>query len=103
MSNQKEHTPGPWYWHNCGGYHLLVSGPLSEEGRYPDGPQVISDGSAGGEYGPDIDVDGPDAKLIAAAPDLLEALQGMLRAYDVPRECCNKGHDAIDKAIGGPR
>lgn len=37
-----KHTPGPWHWHNCGGYHVLVSGPASEVGRYPDKSRTIS-------------------------------------------------------------
>jgi len=57
------HTPGDWRWEwsDCAWYL-----------RGPGGETVLSDGSAGGEYPPDIDVNGPDAKLIAAAPDLLE-------------------------------
>jgi hypothetical protein len=37
-------------------------------------PQIHSDGSACGEYGADIDVHGPDAKLIAAAPDMFKVI-----------------------------
>lgn len=60
-------TPGPWRWvHVDGEFHSLVG---------PDGAEVHSDGSAGGEYRPDIDVLGPDAQLIAAAPELADALE----------------------------
>lgn len=63
-----KHTPGPWQWRPImdGFYHELVGA---------DDMRVHSDGSACGEYGPDIDVAGPDARLIAAAPDLLSALE----------------------------
>jgi hypothetical protein len=68
MSREFKGTPGPWKWvsgnHNY--YHFLKS---------VGGTYVHSDGSACGEYSPDIDVNGSDAKLIAAAPELLEALQ----------------------------
>ena len=54
-------TPGPWKWE-----------PPYEEADYyylnsAIGTQVHSDGSACGEYGADIDVNGPDGVYIAAA------------------------------------
>lgn len=78
------HTPGPWRWR---GYYLLQDVPAQfevdadEDGKEtnpyatPCGAPIACDGSAGGEYGATIDINGPDAKLIAAAPDLLEALE----------------------------
>ena len=73
------HTPGPWAWQGDS-YKELVS--LSNPKICPNGaaqyPVVIDDGSAAGEYTPMIDVNGPDARLIAAAPDLLEAAQKVL-------------------------
>ena len=68
-------TPGPWVWQDDGGVYSWLGpvgcGPLEA---------VHHDGSAWGEYSADIDVDGYDAKLIAAAPKLLEALR-QLRDY----------------------
>ncbi len=67
-------TPGPWEWAAiyAHGVHALVRWLPGE--TFPNGDpryvQVHSDGSAGGEYGPDIDVTGPDARLIAMTPDL---------------------------------
>jgi hypothetical protein len=69
------HTPGPWVWHGHDGFHELVHHlEGSTEGR-PSYIRIHDDGSAGDEYSPSIDVNGPDGKLIAAAPDLLEALK----------------------------
>jgi len=61
-----EFTKGPWSWiPSHFGSHILIGS---------DKNIVCSDGSADGEYPPDIDVTGADARLISAAPDLLEAL-----------------------------
>lgn len=79
METNAKFTPGPWHWHACGGYHVLCNDTTAEQGEYPKG-QIHSDGSACGEYSPDIDVNGPDAHLIAAAPDLYEASEKALSA-----------------------
>ena len=59
------HTPGPWIWND----DFLVGG---------DGSYVCDDGSACGEYSRVLDPDSPNARLIAAAPDLLAALKAAL-------------------------
>ena len=62
------HTPGPWRWklEEFGSYRLIAK----------DGTKVADDGSADGEYGGWMnDPKEPNARLIAAAPDLLEALE----------------------------
>lgn len=90
-------TPGPWAWQDDGsGYSWLGPvgcGPLEA---------VHHDGSAWGEYSADIDVEGFDAKLIAAAPELLEALQDALHAYDKHGEHSewDFARAAITKALG---
>lgn len=70
-------TPGPWFWQgDHDGFFWLGAkdcGPMNA---------VHDDGSAWGEYAPEIDVDGPDANIIAAAPELLEALQAALDWID---------------------
>jgi len=71
------HSPGPWHWEQKGDCHDLQNDA---------GVVIHSDGSACGEYGPDIDVKGPDARLIAAAPDLLAALKGLI-------QMCEAGYD----------
>ncbi|HHM8948092.1 TPA: hypothetical protein ACRNDK_002303 [Pseudomonas aeruginosa] len=61
-----KHTPGPWQWnhgrllHNVTGEYSETILDIEEEAWRPTDD---------------------DSKLIAAAPDLLEALQGMLEVY----------------------
>ena len=70
-------TKGPWEWQNDeSGYSWL--GP-KDCGLLK---AVITDGSACGEYEPDMDVSGHTAHLIAAAPDLLAALQNIVAKND---------------------
>ena len=56
-----KHTPGPWEWVDYYGAHWLKSG---EE-------WVLAYAGCGSH---DVDVSDPNARLIAAAPDLFEAL-----------------------------
>lgn len=73
-----QHTPGPWTW---------VKQEFGDGWSLQDaeGNEVANDGSASGEYydwfsphgAPDA-----DAVLIAAAPELLDALADMLRTMD---------------------
>lgn len=68
-------TPGPWVWQSedgVGSFYWLGPVDCSPLDR------VADDGSAWGEYGASIEVDSPNANLIAAAPDLLEALQDIV-------------------------
>ena len=58
----KQHTPGPWHWINDGNGNKWGSRGLE--------PAIIS-GTVEGL----VSVDDADARLIAAAPDLLAALQ----------------------------
>ena len=62
------HTPGPWEWKPHGeGY--------TDYGLYgPNGEEIADDGSAWGEYKQAIDPNGANARLIAAAPEMYEAL-----------------------------
>lgn len=89
MSEQAKHTPGPWEWRRIDGdYYKLIHWLAGE--TFPNGEpsyvEVHSDGSACGEYGPDIDVHGPDAKLIAAAPDLLAACKQAMHCLTAESE-----------------
>ena len=65
-------APGPWRWVDEGGWWTL---------RSPDGTIVCDDGSAGCEYCQAIDPCGPDARLIASAPDLLAACELLVDWY----------------------
>lgn len=85
-----EAKSAPWEWVPCAGgdFHVLA-GPLHDP-RYPsiDPAVVLDDGSACGEYGPSIDVEGADAKLIVAlrnlAPELLQVVRAAKGANDNP-------------------
>lgn len=85
-SAMNSHTPGPWTWINKDGRDELVGADLT---------RVHSDGSAArGEYNPCIDVNGPDARLIASAPELLAELK---EARDAAAHLCRiiAEHDLI--------
>ncbi len=84
-TDAREHTPGTWEWSNATGEWMLVT---------PDrGRLVVLDFVRKGMQGAaprvrdidrclmlDFDPDHPDARLIAAAPDLLAAC-GAAKAY----------------------
>lgn len=61
-----KHTPGPWFVDHKSPF-------LVRAGDDIDGRHIAHIGPA--NYTPRFDVDEPNAKLIAAAPDLLEALE----------------------------
>ena len=68
-----DHTPGPW--------------PV-ESRRFHEWPKTIlgADGTLLGEWGPAYEA---DIRLIAAAPELLEAL-------DAARECLEWAYERVD-------
>jgi hypothetical protein len=75
-----QHTPGPWRWWTSNSWRRLTSEATDGINRQDGGvlcPVVQNDGH------PDVlfsngGPDGPDARLIAAAPELLAALEGAL-------------------------
>ncbi|HZF98292.1 MAG TPA: hypothetical protein VEY92_08630 [Pseudoxanthomonas sp.] len=104
-----KHTPGPWEWVcKWASYSLVAS----------NGQTVADDGSAGNEYSPSIDPgdngeSGANARLIAAAPDLLEALKEAMQSLEYVHrahpentgiakriEDINRARAAIAKATG---
>ena len=75
------HTPGPWrVAMYLGGAWTVTSSPLSE----PRGGEIVEV-----VYGPNGGTSKANARLIAAAPELLEALRGMLALDD---EHHQRGH-----------
>lgn len=92
-------TPGPWRWID-----------------YPDGRKLLAAPSQAVIHCPDasMTIDEPDARLIAAAPDLLAACRVALQTYrrtlasgnwlgDDEHEAMRILAAALAKAEGGPR
>jgi hypothetical protein len=71
------HTPGPWTWkYGKGGYELKIMGA--------NGSIVVAGcGCCGSPFGHNLEY---DARLLAASPDLLEALEALLDVQEAPRE-----------------
>ena len=108
MGNKTKHTPGPWViGAGYGRYKTEITGPgravggvwtrrdagaLSDERRIEDDPEGIA-----------------NARLIAAAPELLEALEAMNEAFRVDQtrftaaqaDAVRKMDAAIARATGG--
>lgn len=85
-----KYTPGPWEFCKDGGWRLNAGGEsiMGNEKYYPWVPDNES-----------------DWRLIAAAPDLLEALKGICDEQDERQgyasyEAYDKARDAIAKATG---
>jgi hypothetical protein len=83
---QRPWTPGPWRWDGC---DLIHDSPTGRQ-------YIATDGSDGGEHGPVTDSSGPDARLMAAAPELFEALEALRKEverwavrYDIGHEGSN--------------
>lgn len=93
-----KHTPGPWKVYRRADYTT------------PGWVVLWPDASKPGTHYRRLDSNGgfieQDARLIAAAPDLLEALQGLLRGiFDGPDKAnaamlIAKARDAVNKATG---
>jgi hypothetical protein len=98
-------TPGPWFW--TGDDHK----PVSLRSRAGD---IVADPQADiGDYGLSVDrwtdVSAADARLIAAAPDLLEAARALVATDEARRnvqplyeKACALARAAIAKALGRP-
>ena len=94
-----KHTQGPWMWVKKDDYWNLETA---------DGEMIADDGSSCGEYGGWFGSEWPNAnaRLIAAAPDLLAALQEVLAHTPEPhagdaRAILHRARAAIAKATGG--
>ena len=85
-----KHTPGPWFVDHKSPF-------LVRAGDDIDGRHIAHIGPA--NYTPRFDVDEPNAKLIAAAPDLLEAAQLALQIAESWIHDQLDGTSAIDGAL----
>ena len=89
-----KHTPGPWFVDHKSPF-------LVRAGDDIDGRHIAHIGPA--NYTPRFDVDEPNAKLIAAAPDLLDALSEIINdggKFVMTNETHRKARAAIAKARG---
>ncbi|HHU0640960.1 TPA: hypothetical protein ACT91U_001771 [Enterobacter hormaechei subsp. steigerwaltii] len=88
-------TPGPWEWWTSNSFLRLSSKTTGRDGDVIDS-FGMSDGATS------LSVKADDMNLIAAAPDLLEALQDALHAYDKHGEHpeWDFARAAISKALG---
>ena len=89
-----KHTPGPWFVDHKSPF-------LVRAGDDIDGRHIAHIGPA--NYTPRFDVDEPNAKLIAAAPDLLEALSEIINdggKFVMTNETHRKARAATARAIG---
>jgi hypothetical protein len=103
MTQETEYTPGPWHIFDDGGENYGIV-------RYEDGNAVATpDGCAmdGGVVLTSCEIrNKADARLIAAAPELLEALEAVIEIK--AGQIMPNGHvykkciDAINKARGAP-
>lgn len=66
-TNRTTHTPGPWKWFDYQDGRKILVAPERAVIHCPDAP---------------MEVDPPDAQLIASAPDLRVALAYMLNCFD---------------------
>jgi hypothetical protein len=95
-----EHTPGPWLKRparipdNVGGYDVGIVGQIGER------DYIIAEAFEIVDKGVKVPVNA-NARLIAAAPDLLAALKRLLYAPDNElSEANDQARAAIDKAEG---
>lgn len=103
MTNENRHTPAPWY--NIEGLIATGDEPCANTGL---NPQRIASVYDEGEQE-------ANAQLIAAAPELLEALENTIRLaermreklesdphenHEIPNIFFNKAYQAISKARG---
>lgn len=85
-------TPGPWEWWTSNSFLRLSSKATGKDGGVIDST-VMRDGH------PTLIVKKEDMTLIAAAPELLEALQLMLESQVLPVWHQSIARAAINKAL----
>ena len=90
-----KHTPGPWFV--CHKSPFIVRAGDDISGRH-----IAHIGPA--NYTPRFDIDEPNARLISAAPDLLEALERLVSvARDVDHGYMDQAIDNAESAIAKAR
>lgn len=97
-----KHTPGPWKWH----MEVQERGPMGKGSlRYANLGRVLRPnwctGPEGELWQAWVNVSEADAKLIAAAPELLEALQELYADYKALSNSGDAGPIALEDRIAG--
>ena len=80
MSESNKFTPGPWFHHGPSGSEHTAGGFIKSSADRNSSPLICS------IYGTDGQPHKANANLIAAAPDLLEALENLLWHAEVLEE-----------------
>ncbi len=93
-----EHTPGPWHWNGIATI-WNTRGNVGEVEREVIIAQVVTDYVNRTHVEP-IPVIEANARLIAAAPELLAALEEVVRISDRKHNAWDAAHAAIAKAKG---
>lgn len=98
-----KHTPGPWFFDKKGRVWRRNPSDLYENGGSVAGDQPIAFANIGwtGEGNQSYPIES-NARLIAAAPDLLEALKFVMSAHGEQLDLAfQQAQEAIAKAEGG--
>ena len=99
--NEAKHTPGPWFTHREGFSSVYIEARI--------GGGMLQEVASCGPTNEGSDQQEANARLIAAAPEMLEALKAMIDAERVYEsggrsseelDALEKAHAAITKATG---
>lgn len=94
------HTPGPWLVATSNSWRRIVN----QRGDTVCAPCTQPDGHPDLTF-PNGGAEGPDARLIAASPEILEALRHLITAKDVTEygSALSNARLTIAKATGEPQ
>ena len=92
---KSQHTPGPWVVETTSGMNIYITQPQDMPNRTPGFYAEVR------RFTASVDAVKANARLISAAPELLESLELMLHRYGYDTcEYVQKAKKAIAKARG---
>lgn len=94
------HTPGPWHAHEEA---TIVRWGYVSTSEERNRKFFIASCFDVPDLSPDANTSEANARLIAAAPELLEALREVVAISDRKHNAWDKAHAAIAKATGGAK